>query len=244
MTEEEIKKLQEELKKKEDALKAKEEELAKKEDPEKAKEDERLKGLDDETKKYIRELREENKKRRKETDEMNSKLTQFTGGMKQALGITDDKEDPAKKVERLLEEKKELEEKQKITELAYENDVPASEMEYFHYLLIQASDSLSEDQDKNDRIIKEIAAKAKKVATGGSNKTSTGGKTPPAPSGEPGDGKGGTVKTYTLEEFVSMDVIEKNELYVKDRKQFDKLLDAKQTKDMKSKGGFFRRGVG
>lgn len=181
--------------------------------------------LDDKTKAYLKKLRGENAKHRTKNKELTSKLTGFEGTLaklKAAFGGEDEQTDPAELAQSLQARNEALEVELGIAQLTMEHGIPTEGQKYFRFLIEQQADELAEGEEISDEQITKIVAEVSKTigkGKGSTNANSTGlngGKRP-----DP-DAAG----AVTVEQFSKMTIAEKNELFLKDQQQYQKLFNA------------------
>lgn len=183
--------------------------------------------FDDRTKAYIAKLRKENAKYRTAAktnenllNDTRSRLSQIAGG------DADEPEAPEVQIERLSNHVGALEFERALLELAVERGIDKGGMSYFRFLVADATSKLEEGEemadDMLDAIASEVQAKTGKTQRSTSVGTGEGGRTPPA-SGDTGG--------VTVQKFSKMSVVEKSELFVKNRALYDQLVsEAKEKK--------------
>lgn len=166
--------------------------------------------LPDNVKSLIKSLRDENAKHRTK----NKDLSDGQGKLKKALVdagiIEDDEAAPEEKIKGLSMELQGSQMRTALLEAAVEHDVPKGQLKYFQFLIAERLEMLEDDGELTQEDIAAIAVEARKVAGGssqGSGASSSAGTKGAPPAG--GDGR------VTQEQFDSMGILEKSELYVK-----------------------------
>ncbi len=187
--------------------------------------------LPDWAQKNIKELREENKQRRLENTTLSEKFSGLEGSLKKVFGGKDEeKYDPKDVIEELAMRAEQLEVENALITVAHENDIPKDKMNYFSYLLKQATDLLDEGEElpgeEFEKIVNNVKAVSAKKGAANSSVGSGNNRT---------DSQGGT-EGPTYEEFLKMDNVQKTELYRKSPKLYEQYFA-----DSKKKGDLFKQ---
>jgi hypothetical protein len=181
----------------------------------------------------IKKLNDENAKHRlknKSLDEASKKTTTELQKIKEVLGIKDENEEtPEIKISSLTQQNEALQMQMSVMQLQLENGISGEQGEYFQFLLQKKFAAMEDDAELTDEDLAEIVEKAKGFGGGeGSgipNKTSVN----PQNSGKaPTGGKG----QVTLEQFVSMSMADKSELYGRNPALYDQLMTQANSKKL------------
>jgi hypothetical protein len=186
-------------------------------------------------KSYIKDLRKENagyrtkaKDFQTKLDEVSGRFSKLEGGLKNALGLKDEDDlDPEEKVKHLSQKVDGLHFESAVNEIFIEQGLPGGKKgaKYLSFLLQEAASELGENEEVSEEKMEEIVSQVK--MTFGSKQSSTSvdgnGNTPPKP------GDSGTV---TLDEFVSMSIASKTELYSKNKSLYEGLMKQAKTKGL------------
>lgn len=174
---------------------------------------------DEQTKKYIQNLRRENASYRTKAkgleDNMtalNQKMDTFQSGIKKALGIEDSKLTPEQQVEALTSHNNQLTEGYAILETALEHGIDKNGLKYFKFLLQERLSELDEGEELGEEDLTKIAQDVKaKFSSTGMNGNST------SVTNGNGNGQGTPNPNKTeemgLEEFCSLSIVAKSKLY-------------------------------
>lgn len=177
--------------------------------------------LPESAKSLIKSLREENAKHRTKNKELGEGQSKLKKALVEAGIIEDDDIEPEEKIKGLSAEVHGAKMRNALLEAAMEHDVPKTQLKYFQFLITERLETLEEDGELSQDDIAEIAAEVKKTGMGGSGtkgaKSSAG--TGSAPQAG-GDGR------LTQEQFDSMGILEKSELYVKQPEVYQQLFTA------------------
>lgn len=174
----------------------------------------------------IKALREENAKHRLTNKELGEKMAKMETGLKNLFGSNEAEqagsvEEKLAKIEADVKAEREarqaLEEEKALNDLAKDLKIPDEGRDFFNFLLQKELNGLNEGEELSDEALEDVAKKAKAQAAPASTSVENGGKgsTPP-PSGNAGE--------TTLEEFATMSMGQKSELYGKDPNLYNKLL--------------------
>jgi hypothetical protein len=187
---------------------------------------------DEETLKYIKSLRQENAKHRTEAKGGKEKLTaletRFSSleqGLKKALGLEDDSSTPEQKIENLQSQVAQTQFSMAIKDIAIDNGVSGRDnVDYLEFLIAKASEGLKENEDLSEDAILACVEKAKKLTSGqaADGKEKNGGT---SVDGQ-GTGKnpGNQAVGPSVEEFAKMSVMQKSEIFTKNRSLYDSLM--------------------
>jgi hypothetical protein len=186
-----------------------------------------LDALPPKAQKYIKGLRKENAKYRTSRNKHKQDYEDLAARLK---GIADGDENaltPEEAAEVLSQENGSLAFSNQVLRVAVANGISGEdELEYFEFLIGKEVSKLDEGEELDEDAIGELVAKVRKKHGGGSASTSfsadkskQNGKKKP----EGNDGK------ITLDDFVNMTMVQKSELYRKDKDTYEKLVaQAKQ----------------
>lgn len=181
----------------------------------------------------IKRLRDENAKARiknKETSQRLTTLEQTFGGLKKALGVSDDKELTPEELkaerERLMAERDALLVDQQLREMESEHSIPKEHSKYFRFLLNEKLESLEEGEELPQEDLEDIVKQVKSL--GGTKKSgnSTGLNSGGAPSPKEGTGD------LTVEDFAEMTLGERTALYTKNPQEYNRLFAAANAKGL------------
>lgn len=183
--------------------------------------------LPDWAKKQIKGLRSEAAKNRTKNKDLESRFGKLETGLKTALGIEDEEEDPAEVAASLTNQNSDLQLRNVILSLALENGITGDKLDYFEFLIGKGITSLGEDEEElSEDAIKAIVQKVKGQGQG------------PADSSVddeddqlPGDGNGGNTGT-SLEQFLAMSILERSNLYTKDANTYNSLMKQAKAKKL------------
>lgn len=185
------------------------------------------------------ELRKENAKRRTENKDLktrfnglNDRFSKFESGLKNLFGDgDDDNSTPEEKLENLQQTHGALEVETQILQTALELGVPKDKVKYFKFLTYEKLGSLEEGAEMTEEDWEDIMAEVGPTNTMSSTSVNDGkgkGQTPPSDSGNK--------SKITVEEFSKMSMMEKSELYNKDRETYNALVA-----EARGKGTFVQR---
>lgn len=193
-------------------------------------------------------LRKENAKYRTQNKELSSKVQEFDGrfsklekGLKGLFGEDDansQQVQPEDAVNKLTERLSDFESKQALLEMAYEHEIPKDQRDYFEFLLVKESEKLGDGEALSDEVIAQVAQKAKGAQAPQDTNTSVhfngkkgDGDVNNNNQQKPPQGNTGSQDKVTLEQFVTMSMMEKSKLYQEDQAHYNALLaQAKEKK--------------
>ena len=196
-------------------------------------EDDGIGSLED-AKKIIKDLRAENAKNRtkgKSQEDQLKTLGDQLGAIKKHLNIQDDV-DPAEKLKVMATENEDLQFELSITQLARIHNIPLEQDKYFRFLvgerLAALQESGKEGEELSEEAIAEVIEEVNKVAgqkqdKPNGNRTGVdekGGKKP----------VGGGSDAMTPEQFAKLSISEKSKMYLDNRTEYDRLLQAAKDK--------------
>lgn len=173
----------------------------------------------------IKKLRAENAKARtarKTLDEEKTKLLGTVAGMKKALGLEEESQDPAAEVSKLKAENEALQLQLSINSIARDLKIPPESEKYFQFLLAQKFETLKDTEEISDEDLEEIRKEVHKAS--GRRDSST------------GVDDGGTERQpnekseITAEQFSKMNTGEKSALYVKNPALYQQLFEQAKAK--------------
>lgn len=183
-------------------------------------------GWNEDTKKYIKSLRDENAKHRTKSKDLEAKLqgfeerfSKFDKGLKTLLGQEEGEElSPEDQVQQLQSHVEQSEFERAVLESAIENGIPPQQMKYYRFLLGEALNGLDEDGELSEEIMSDIIAQVQGVsgtprAAGNSSV-----------DGKPGQGPQGDNSGVTLDAFVKMGITDRSNLYNKHPETYSKLM--------------------
>jgi galactokinase len=180
---------------------------------------------DEKTAAYIKKLRAENASFRTKASSLETKVAELQGslgklqvGMKKALGLGDEGDDtpPEQKLEALTQHSETLAVQNAVLGIALENGIPASQLEYFQYLMGKKLASLADDEEMTEEDVDALVAEAKSKGAPGVTTTGAGGSgNAPQP---------GSKNAVSLEQFVKMTVSEKSQLYGQQPEMYKALM--------------------
>jgi hypothetical protein len=175
---------------------------------------------DAKTKAYIKKLRDEAAAGRVKNKELNSKFKTSEEQKKailKAAGIDpDDDVKPEDKIKNLQTETQNLAFKQAVLELAVEHGIAKKDLKYFTFLINEAASELGDGEELSEEKTKEIVAEIKTKASGNGN-TSVNGKGKKPIENDPSE--------ITLNKFCKMGMVEKSELYTKNKDLYMQLAE-------------------
>lgn len=179
-------------------------------------------------KKEIKGLRSESAKNRTKSKDLETRFSKLESGLKTALGIEDEEEDPAEVAASLQNQNSSLELRNVILGLALENGIGGDQLEYFEFLIGKGINSLDENEEElSDEAIKAIVQKVKGQGQGPADSSVD----DDQDQNPPGDGNGGE-SGISLEEFTSMSVLERSNLYTKDPTTYNSLFKQAKAKNL------------
>jgi hypothetical protein len=179
--------------------------------------------------KLIKSLRDENAKHRTKNKELGQGQEKLKKALVEAGIIENDEVEPEEKIKGLSAEVHGAQMRNALLEAALEHDVPKTSLKYFQFLITERLEALEDDGELSQEDIAAIAQEAKKVVGGstskgaGANSSAGTGKAPPAG----GDGR------VTQEQFDSMSILEKSDLYVKQPELYNQLFAASKISKMR-----------
>lgn len=182
-----------------------------------------ISSLPQEAQDLIKNLRKENGKHRTDKNLTAAELEKFKKAFKIISG-EDDEEEPEVKLSKVSEELSSAKMKTAMLELAYENNIPTDQRDYFEFLMSKKLESLEEGEELSEEGLAEIVAKVTKKGPANTS-TKEDGK---------GDGKkapAGQADGVTLDQFLAMGMLAKSKLYSEKPEIYNALLaEAKQKK--------------
>jgi hypothetical protein len=164
-----------------------------------------LEGLPDWAKKEIKSLRKESATYRNNHKTLAEKYERLEGGLKSALGVQGQEEEVSleDQLSSYQEQVRMTELNNAILSLAIQNSIPSDELDYFAFKMQKTLESLEEGQELTEEDFGEIIQQVKSRGKGPAN-SSVGGHGEPNPHAKEG---------VTLDSFVKMTILEKNQLY-------------------------------
>jgi hypothetical protein len=169
----------------------------------------------------IKSLREENAKHRTKNKELGEGQSKLKQALVDAGIIENDEVEPEEKIKGLSAEVHGAQMRNALLEAALEHDVPKTQLKYFQFLITERLETLEEDGELSQDDIAEIAAEVKKMGMGGSG--AKGAKSSAGTGSAPQAGGDGRI---TQEQFDSMGILEKSELYTKQPEVYQQLFTA------------------
>ncbi len=183
--------------------------------------------LDDKAKAYIAKLRKENAKYRTAArtnenllNDTRTRLSQLAGGE------PDGNEAPEVQIERLSTHVGALEFERALLELAVDRGIDKSGMNYFRFLVADATSQLGEGEELSDEALEAISSEVQaKTARNTTSSVGAGSGTKPPPA--PGD-----QGAITVQKFAKMSMIEKTQLFQKNEPLYRQLFDEAREKKL------------
>jgi hypothetical protein len=192
-------------------------------------------GWDEKTKAYIQKLRAESAKYRTKGNGLEERLNEqgkqfndFQSGLKKALGIEEELS-PEEQLTATQDSFEQVQAENAILKAGISYGISGPEdLDYFNYLIQREADGLEDGEELSEERLEEIVGQvqARSVIQPGAGNTSpvapgaAAGKNSPAPGGTP---------SVSAEQFSTMTVTEKSDLFTKNRELYDKLmLEVKQ----------------
>jgi hypothetical protein len=182
---------------------------------------------DENTKAYIKKLRDENASHRTKGKDLASKLKEAnerTKAILKAAGIEDESEKPEEKLKTLTAQSETLALRNAVLESAVQHGISGEDVEFFEFLITKALSQLEEGEELSDEILTKIVTQVKKQGGKGAS-SSVGGKG--GSGGQPPPGDSGKI---SLDDFCRMGMMAKTELYNKDPKLYQALMDEAKAK--------------
>jgi len=182
-------------------------------------------GWDDETRAYIKKLREENATRRTKGKELEDRLSEmetntgeFRKNLAKALGFETDMT-PEEQVEQLTNNQHDLESQNFMLRTMIEYGITKDDSDYFQFLLTKKASELPEDGELGEDDLASIVSEVKARGVGSNAATSVSTQSPngTAPAA------GGTTD-ITPERFAKMNITEKSELFAKNPQVYNSLM--------------------
>jgi hypothetical protein len=183
---------------------------------------------DDDTKKYVKSLRDEAAKNRTDKKQFRKELDDLKAGLSKALGI-DNGVPPEKQIENLKAQTEAQKFRTAILEVALDNDIRKDQVDYFSYLVEKETSKLEEGDELAEEQIQEIVAKVKKAGTtsangnGGNTSVDDKNKRPNPDGGKGYDG-------MTVEQFARLSITEKSLMYEKNPDKYSAFWKEAQEK--------------
>lgn len=169
-------------------------------------------------KKLVAKLRKENATHRAKNKSLEDSFTSVKGELgkvKAALNIKDDEEDPKTALSKLQAQNESQQMDLAISNLAIENGISKDQLKFFKFLLAEKFEELEEGVEISDDDISEVVQQVKGASSGKKqNSTGSDGK-PPKPN---------TPAEVTAEQFASMTLAERTEVYDKNPTLYDQLM--------------------
>lgn len=165
----------------------------------------------------IKKLRAENAKHRnrsKALEEKMSALDQKFSGMKKALGVEREEEDPMQTIENLKTQNEALEMEIAFSNVARSNNIPAEGEKYFRFLLNERLVDLEEGAELSEEEISEVAGQVTSTLRGKQNSTGLQAAKPDS------TGAGG----LSVDQFAKMSLGEKSALYARNQNEYARLF--------------------
>lgn len=183
--------------------------------------------LDERTKAYIAKLRKENAKHRTAAKTNENLLNDTRARLSKIAGGGQEENEPADvQIEKLSSHIGALEFDRALLEIAVDRGIDKGGMNYFRFLVADATAKLGDGEELTDEaletITKEVQSKTKTRSSSSVGTGNEGKGTPPAPGGN---------SDMTVEKFARMTVVEKSELFLKNRPVYDAMFaEAKEKK--------------
>jgi len=178
----------------------------------------------EQTRSVIDSLRKESAKHRTSNKELSSKLEEMGGrfskleqGLKGLFGEADPQATPEEQIQNLANKNQALETKTALLEIAFEHEVPKSEMKYFEFLISDEMSNLKDGEEISAEKLSEIANEVKAKSAPTSTSVGTRTNTPKTPKGDTGN------NGVTADQFAKMSISEKSALYAKDKETYTRL---------------------
>ena len=194
---------------------------------------------DDDLKAKLDTLLAENEELKKQQKENSEKFEKFQKGLKILSGDEDDKLTDEEKIEALALNNEQAQWKNMILETCVDKGITTKEhRDYFEYLLRKEAGHLDEGQDMPEKVLDDIVNKVKSLKTDndppkeGANSSTNKNNPPPQPDKH---------KDVTLEQFRKMNLIERSELYRKDKPAYEKLYQQFKGFLKKPENSIYRR---
>ena len=176
------------------------------------------------TEAVIKQLREENaklrtrgKERDSEFDALNDRFSKFETGLKSLFSDGDEVDDltPEQQVEVLQARNEQLEVNAALRDAASEYNIPNENFEFFEFLVGKRLNEMEEGEELSEEDLDAIAQRARGMGGASPNTSIDGEGTSPEP--------GAQSQEVSLEEFVTMSVMAKSQLYQKNPQLYDQL---------------------
>lgn len=179
--------------------------------------------------KLIKSLRDENAKHRTKNKELGAGQEKLKKALVEAGIIEDDEVAPEEKIQGLSAEVYGSQMRNALLEAAIEHEVPKANLKYFQFLITERLEALEDDGELSQEDIAEIALEARKVG-GGSASKGTGASSSAGTGKAPAAGGDGRI---TQEQFDSMSILEKSDLYTKQPEVYNQLFAASKIAKMR-----------
>lgn len=170
-----------------------------------------LSKLDDETQRYIKQLRRENAKYRTKATNLETNYNQLTDRVKKIAGGKDGEEDAMSAEERLAAHEQQsgaLAFDNAVMNAALEHGVGKSDLKYFRFLVNEKASVLGEGEELTDEDLADIAEEARRTTGGERKRTKT------SVTGKE-DGRDGSEKRPDGKDKVDLDKFCKMNMYQK-----------------------------
>lgn len=181
--------------------------------------------LPQEAQDLIKSLRTENAKKRQDSNNAKTKLDKYEKAFKLISGEDEDEEEPEVKLGKVTAFAQDIQMKNALLEIAYENNVPAEQREYFEFLMQKKLDSLEEGAELSEEELTEVLTQVKGKGKATTSTTGDGGK-----GGK--DKKPGSDDSVTLDQFVSMGMVAKSKLYNEKPELYNALMAEARSKKL------------
>lgn len=174
----------------------------------------------------IASLRKENAKHRTKNKSLEENVGRSASELKkvkEALGLSeDDQEDPKTTIANLQKQNEAAQVDLSIAELAIEHGITADKKKYFKFLLAEKIGNLEDGEEISDEDIASVVAEVKGVSGKKQTSTGQGGKVP----------SGDTSGAITVEQFGSMSLAERSEVYDKNPDLYESLMAKARAKNL------------
>jgi len=167
---------------------------------------------------YIKSLRTESAEHRTKNNNLSTRLENIEKGMKTMFGGEDQELSPEEQISQISQTNETLSYENAIMGMAYENGIPMDNYEYFNFLMDKEVNGLEEGQELSEETLMGVIGKAKGFNQSMDNTNTS------------VDDQGNAVKDpnnssgMTLDQFSSMSVVEKSELYIKSPAVYEQFM--------------------
>lgn len=175
--------------------------------------------LDPRAQQYIKQLRKENAQRRTEANQLKTQFEDLTGRIKSVFGEEKNEAPVEQQLGQLQSTAETLAFQNAVLNMAVTNGIGAEGLPYMQFLLSQASESLEEGEEMDEDAIASIIEEVRSKTGGG--RPGMGATSVNAPRGNASQ-----QAEVTPEQFASMSLSEKTDLYRKNQNLYERLNQA------------------